>query len=280
MKQWKIILIPVVLAYLTILGLFLLAQRTLIYRPTPLNGDTPQKYGLHYQDVSFPSSDGITITGWWIQHPQGKTPRPVLLYCHGNGANISLLSEVSRLFYDFGFDELLFDYRSFGASQHAPLSEIAVDADALAAYHWIQTRGVPENRMLIWGHSLGSSVAAWLATQTHPAGLILEGAFPSTRAISTKRYPWLLVFPFMIQDPFDTEAYVQKRTCPLLEFHAEKDTIIPIDLGERVFAKAVEPKQFVVVKGIDHNDFPSVAEEYKDVVMNFTKGCLKQAATR
>jgi fermentation-respiration switch protein FrsA (DUF1100 family) len=123
-------------------------------------------------------------------------------------------------------------------------------------------------------------VAAWLATQTHPAGLILEGAFPSTLAISHKRYPWLLVPPFLVQDPFDTESYVQKRTCPLLEFHAEKDTIIPIDLGERVYSKAVEPKQFVVVKGIDHNDFPSVAAQYKDVVMDFSNRCLEQAIKR
>jgi fermentation-respiration switch protein FrsA (DUF1100 family) len=277
MKQLKIIMIPVVLAYLTILGVFLLAQRSLIFFPTPLNGDTPRKVGLSYEEVSFPSFDGITITGWWIQHPRTKTPHPVLLYCHGNGANLSLLSGVSRIFYDFGFDELLFDYRSYGASQRAPLSEKAMEGDALAAYRWLQSQGVPENRLIIWGHSLGSSVAAWLATQTHPAGLILEGAFPSTLAISHKRYPWLLVPPFLVHDPFDTETYVQKRSCPLFQFHAEKDTIIPIDLGERVYSKAVEPKQFVMVKGIDHNDFPSVAAQYKGVVMDFTQQCLQHA---
>src|SRR5208282_2156039 len=112
MKQWKIILIPVVLAYLTVLGIFLLAQRSLIFFPTPLNGDTPQKFGLSYKEVSFPSLDGTTLTGWWLKHPGENSARPVLLYCHGNGANLSLLSEVSRIFYDFGFDELLFDYRS------------------------------------------------------------------------------------------------------------------------------------------------------------------------
>ena len=280
MKQWKIILIPLVLAYLTILGIFLLAQRSLIFFPSPLNGETPQKYGLSYKEVSFPSLDGTTLTGWWLKHPGVNNTRPVLLYCHGNGANLSFLSEVSRIFYDFGFDELLFDYRSYGASQHAPLSEKAVDGDSLAAYRWLQAQGVPENRLILWGHSLGSSVAAWLATQTHPAGLILEGAFPSTLAISHKRYPWLLVPPFLVQDPFDTESYVQKRSCPLLEFHAEKDTIIPIDLGERVYSKAVEPKQFVVVKGIDHNDFPSVAAQYKDVVMDFVNRCLGRSAKR
>jgi fermentation-respiration switch protein FrsA (DUF1100 family) len=279
MKQWKIILIPVALAYLTILGLFLLAQRSLIFIPTPLNGDTPRKYGLSYQDVSFPSADGVTLNGWWIQHPAGANPRPVLLYCHGNGANLSLLSEVTRIFYDFGFDEFLFDYRSYGASQRAPLSEKAVDQDALAAYQWLQAMGIPENHILVWGHSLGSSVAAWLATQNHPAGLILEGAFPSTLAISHQRYPWLLVPPFLVKDPFKTEFYVQKRTCPLLEFHAQNDTIIPIQLGKKVFKEAAEPKQWVMVTSINHNNFPSVAAQYKDVVMNFASKCLQPSST-
>ncbi len=281
MKQWKVILFPVVLAYLTILGGFLLAQRSLIFHPVPLNGTTPAQFhlvaGKDYHDVSFTSADGVTLTGWWIDHQDPGSNRPFLLYCHGNGDCLSQLAEVSKLFYNFGFNALIFDYRDYGASGKGPLSEKAFDGDALAAYRWVQNKGVPENRILIWGHSLGSSVAAWLATQTHPAGLILEGAFPSTLAVSYKRYPWLLVLPFMIQDPFDTEIYVQKRTCPLLQFHAERDTIIPIDLGERVYSKAVEPKQFVVVKDTDHNDFPSVAEQYKDVVVGFTNRCLQQA---
>lgn len=274
MKKLRIILIPLFAAYFSILAAYVGFQRRLIYYPRPLNGTTPHQYGLNrYQEVSFPASDGVTVTGWWIEHP-GKDPqRPVLLYCHGNAANLSLLSEVSKIFYDFGFDALLIDYRGYGNSQKAPLTEESVGRDASSAYQWLRARGIPENRIILWGHSLGSSVAAKLATQAHPAGLILEGAFPSIQAVARDKYPWLLILPFMIEDKFDTEKYVAHRACPLLEFHAERDTIIPIKMGEKVFEKAVGPKEWVVVKDTDHNDFPSVAYQYKKIVMDFVKKC-------
>ncbi len=198
----------------------------------------------------------------------------MLLYCHGNADCVSQLAEVSRIFYDFGFDMLIFDYRSYGASQKAPLSETAVDADALSAYHWVIAKGFKDDHILIWGHSLGSSIAAWLATQTHPAGLILEGAFPSIYAVSRLRSPWLLFPPSMIHDKFETGRYVTQRTCPLLMIHAEKDTIIPVELGWKVFTSAVQPKQWLMVKNINHNDFPSVARQYENPINNFVKNCL------
>ncbi len=276
MKQFKIFLIPVILAYLTIVGLFVAFQNRLVFHPVPLNGATPAKFGLkNYKDVSFPSFDGVTLTGWWIEHPRNEDPRPVLLYCHGNADCLSQLAQVSKIFYDFGFDALIFDYRCYGGSDKAPLSEKAVDGDALAAYQWLKARGIPENKMIIWGHSLGSSIAAQLVTQTHPAGLILEGAFPSIYAVSRQRYPWLLVFPFMIWDKFETGKYVTERTCPLLDTHAEKDTIIPIELGRKVFEDASNPKQWLVIKGINHNDFPSVAYQYLKPIQDFVSLCLK-----
>jgi len=276
MRPLKIVLIPLTLAYLTILGLYIGNQRKLIYFPTKLNGTTPTKYGLtHFKDVTFPSSDGVTLTGWWIEHPHKDPKRPVLLYCHGNAANLSLLSEVSRIFYDFGFDALLVDYRSYGSSQKAPLTEEAVGEDALAAYRWLQAKGIPEGRIVVWGHSLGAAIAAKLATRVNPAGLILEGALDSVNGMAREKFPWLLVPGFLIWDKFDAERYVTQRACPLLQFHAEKDTIIPIELGEKVFEKAAGPKQWMVVKDIDHNDFPSVAYQYKKPIMDFVGECLK-----
>lgn len=274
LRQLRIVLIPLVLAYLSILGGYYALQKKLIFHPVPLTGRTPKDYGLRFTEVSFPSSDGVTLTGWWIQHPQKDPKRPTLLYCHGNADCVSQLAEVSRIFYDFGFDMLIFDYRSYGGSEKATLSEPAVDQDALSAYKWVSATGIKDDRIIIWGHSLGSSIAAWLATQTHPAGLILEGAFPSIYAVSRLRNPWLLITPSMIHDPFETEKYVTERSCPLLMIHAEKDTIIPIGLGWRVFQEAPQPKQWIMVKNIDHNDFPSVARQYEQPIHQFVQKCL------
>ena len=274
MRQLKIILIPLVLAYLSIVGGYYLLQGKMIFHPVPRTEITPKNYGVKYQEVSFPSFDGVTLTGWWIEHPQKDSKRPVLVYCHGNADCVSQLSEVSRIFYDLGVDVLIFDYRSYGTSEKGTLSEEAVDRDAFSAYRWVQAKGIKENRMLIWGHSLGSSIAAQLATQTHPAGLILEGAFPSICAVSRVRNPWLFFPPDMIHDKFETGKYITQKTCPLLMIHAEKDTIIPIELGKRVFEGAAQPKVWLIAAGINHNDFPSVAYQYKEPIQQFIQICL------
>ncbi len=262
--------------YFTIVLGFLLFQRNLIFHPTPLNGTTPRNYSLAFENVFFKTPDGVTLNGWWVQHPQHDPKRPVLLYCHGNAANLSLLAQVTKIFYDFGFDEFLFDYRGYGDSGKGAggLNEKAVETDALAAYQWLRAKGFPEDHILIWGHSLGSSIAAWLASQTHPAGLVLEGAFPSVYAMSREKYPLLLVFPFLIQDKFETERYVRQRTCPLLMLHAEKDTIVPLRLGQKVFEEAPEPKQWKLIEGINHNSFPDVAYRYEGVILDFAKKCM------
>ncbi len=275
MKKISFVLLPLVFAYATIVLAYYLNQRNLIFVPLRNNSTTPRQYGLtQYQDVKFKNPEGQTLDGWWIHHTDGKK-HPVLLYCHGNAANLSLLSEVSKLFYDFGFDALLFDYRAYGDSEGSKrdLSEQALDEDAMAAFQWLKAKHIDERRIIIWGHSLGTPVAAELATQTHPAGLILEGAFPSVYAVSRSRTPWLLIFPFMIHDPFDTEKYVAERTCPLLEIHGEKDTIIPFKLGERVYAAAAGPKQWLPIPAMNHLDFPSLATQYQKPIMDWVQKC-------
>jgi fermentation-respiration switch protein FrsA (DUF1100 family) len=274
MKQLWIVLIPIILAYLTIVVGFVLFQRKLIYFPSALSGTTPEKFGLSFEDVRFKTSDGVTLNGWWIKHPSSKTPRPALLYCHGNAANLSYLAETARAFYDYGFDVFLFDYRGYGASQKAPINEAGLNQDALAAYQWLQSKRGQEGQIFIWGQSLGSGVASRLAAQTHPAGLILEGAFPSIYSMSREAYPWLLIPPFLVFDKHETEKQVVNLPCPLLMMHAEKDTIIPIKLGEKVFQKAREPKQWLVMEGINHNDFTEVAGQYQKPVMDFVMKSL------
>jgi hypothetical protein len=278
-KKLFIVLIPLVAAYITIVFSYYADQKNMVFVPHKNDGTTPQKFGLtDYTDVKFKNPEGQMLDAWWICHQDGQT-HPTLLYCHGNAANLSLLSQVSKLFYDFGFDALIFDYRAYGDSEgtKSDLSEKAVDEDAMSAFQWLKDKGIDEHSIIIWGQSLGSSVAAELATQTHPAGLILEGAFPSIYDVCRFRYPWLLIFPFMIHDQFNTIQYVTQRICPLLEIHGESDTIIPFALGQQVYQAAADPKQWLPVPNMNHMDFPSLATQYQQQIMDWVAKCEEAA---
>ncbi|MBX7145032.1 MAG: alpha/beta hydrolase [Oligoflexia bacterium] len=270
--------------YLLIVLGFWLFQRSLIFKPQLPGEITPLTYGVPYQDLYMRNPDGLKLHAWWV--PQADTPTaPVLLYCHGNAAELSALAEVASIFHSWGLSALLFDYRSYGQSEVGALTESALLADARTAYAFLQEQVGSENSILVWGHSLGSSVAANLVAvlsadksiKRAPAGLIMEGAFSNMYDVGRYRYPWLLLFPFMLKDPFDTAGYLARSSTPKLFLHAERDAVIPLYLGEKAYAAASGSKQRIILSNIDHNDFPLVQEQYRARVMEFIERSVASA---
>jgi len=269
--------ISVILLFTIVL---VVAQRKLIFLPPfSIENATPADYQVPFEELTIKSSDGVDLAAWWIeQKPTNTAPdtrRPVLLYSHGNGATLPQLAHVAKLFYDLDLDVLLYDYRNYGRSARSKdgLSEDAIALDALAAREFIDQRA-PGRPVIYWGHSLGSSVAARLAATRPPDGLVLEGAFTSMFGMARERYPWLPIFPFMVFDKFATSEYLSDYTAPLLVMHSEFDSIIPLRQGEAVFRAASSPKSFVLLKGIDHVDFPSVVQDYVEVLNEFREQVL------
>lgn len=269
------VLIVALFLYIAAIASLIIRQRSVIFRPGHSGDATPAQYGAPFEHVRIPAKDSGFLDGWWLQHPD-QNSRPVLFYCHGNSANLSKLAEVAGIFYSYGWNAFLFDYRGYGASStFRDFSEDAFAEDAEAAYRWAQSKA-PEDRMIIWGHSLGSSVAARLASAHEPAGLIVEGAFPNLLSAAKSRYPWFPVFGFMLWDRFETETYLRGHRFPVLVVHAENDEVIPLALGEKLFELLNSPKKLLVVPKIGHKDFPSVARDYHTYLGDLTAGWLEE----
>lgn len=275
------LLFAIVAVYIIALGTVYKEQRRVVFRPQPpLNASNPGSYGTPFQEVSIPTPDGFTLNAWWLKHgdSDGHTleRRPTLFYCHGNAANLSLLSEVASIFYSLGWNALLFDYRAYGKSTGSPsdLSELALLTDAQAAYDWLKAEGIIEREVIVWGHSLGSSVATLHIGKNHPAALILEDPFPSVLSMARSAYPWLMLQDFMVWDKFETLPILRTSKIPKLIMHAERDEVVPIKLGQAVFAEASEPKEWILLHGIGHSDFPSVHKDYAGQLKGFAARAL------
>lgn len=187
-----------------------------------------------------------------------------------------MYANVARIFYDQGWNALLFDYRGYGKSSPVvQLSEETVAQDARYAYQWVLGK-VAERRVIIWGHSLGGAIAARLAASQHPAGLILESTFPSLLRMAQHRFPLFPIHGFMLKDSFDTQQYLNDRAFPVLFMHAERDEIIPFAVGQELFAAARPPKQQLVIEGVGHNDFPSVHERYDRQIQSWVADQMPQ----
>jgi uncharacterized protein len=245
-----------IVGYVILVLLIRAMEPRLVYAPGAARHLTtpPPALGLTPETVRFMAQDGVMLSAWIIRPPAGAPDPFWILICHGNAGN---LSEGGRAEHYAGLHELglgifAFDYRGYGESEGSP-DERGVYLDAAAAYRQLRdSLRVPPERIVLFGHSLGSAVAVELATRVPAAGLILDGALFSAVARGQEIYPWLPV-RLIARNRFESDRKIGRLTLPKLFLHARADDVVPIDHGRRLFALAPEPKRFVELAG-GHGD--------------------------
>jgi fermentation-respiration switch protein FrsA (DUF1100 family) len=199
-----------------------------------------------FEEVRVPGPSGARHLMWIIRSTPDK---PWLIFLHGNDSNLS--SRLNVLHYDrlrdLGLNVLAAEYRGFAGVEGTP-TEAGVTEDARAAYDEVRRFGVPPQRVIIYGWSLGTAVAVNLAATVDESAVILEGAPASIVAIGEQRYPF---FPVrrIIRNPFESILKIGQVHAPVLFLHSPEDAIIPIAEGRRLYEAARPPKQFVEVAG-------------------------------
>lgn len=225
-----------------------------IFAPSKQMGYAPDAVGLDYSVLSFPSTDGVQLYGWYMPNPDARF---ALLALHGNGGNISQRLNQYRRWHDLGLAVFAFDYRGYGKSSGKP-DEAGLYADARAAWNLMTgSLGIPPEKIIITGRSLGGAVAAHLAAEVNPAGLALEVPFTSMPDMSAERYPWLPL-RWLVRSRFDTEVALKKVHAPLLLISAKSDGIVPAWMAQRLFSEYRQPKLRGTLAG-NHSDFDRVS---------------------
>jgi len=233
---------------------------------------TPADAHMDYEDVSIETADGVTLHGWFIAE---RSPR-VLLFFHGNAGNISHRLASIRQFRNLGFSVLIIDYRGYGQSE-GRTTETGIYHDADAAWRYLtETRGVRPNDVVIFGRSLGASVAARLATQQQPLALIVESSFTSVPDIAQELYPWLPA-RWLVRLSHATRDYVRDVRCPVLIVHSRDDEIIPFHHGQAIFAAAPEPRTLLPLRGTHNDAFLRDERNYIEGLSAFLTGLSPSA---
>ena len=241
-------LVGVVVGYTALLALMYVAQRSLMYFPEKVR-TPPAAAGLpEAQEIFLQTADGEKLIAWHVP-PRGE--QPLVLYFQGNGGALALRASRFRALIADGTGLLALSYRGYGGSSGSP-SETGLIRDAEAAYEFAAAR-YQTARLALWGESLGTGVAVALAA-THPvAAIILDAPFTSAAAVGAAHYPFLPV-RWLIKDPFYSDRRILDVRAPVLVLHGARDDVIPIALGEQLFALIPGPKQFVRFADAGHND--------------------------
>ena len=203
---------------------------------------------MDYEDVTVETPDGLSLHGWFIPGQSAET----VLFFHGNAGNISHRLDSIRQFRSLGLSIFIIDYRGYGQSE-GRTTEKGMYRDAEAAWRYLTVRrGIAASDIIVFGRSLGASVASWLAGRHEPRALIVESSFTSVPDIAQEIYPWLPA-RWLSRLKHSTRDYVRGVDCPVLVVHSRDDEIIPFHHGESIFAAANEPRSLLSIRG-GHND--------------------------
>lgn len=261
------ILSIVAAVYIGLSVLLFLMQSRVLYQPMREYEYTPSDYGLEYEKVWLHTPDGVTLAGWFVP---AKEAQRTVLFCHGNAGNISHRLDTLKMFHELGLNCLIVDYRGYGESTGKP-TEAGTKIDMLAGFQWlIEVKGLRPEEIILFGRSLGGSVAAMIAKDVKPGALVLESTFTSFDDVGSHYYPWLPVRLFSRFD-YNTLEAVKQVTCPMLVIHSPEDQIILYKFGQQIFAAANEPKQFADLKGTHNEGFYENADLYKKIWQDWLK---------
>ena len=245
--KWLLTLAAV--GYAAALAALFLLQRAILFPIPSSQRIAPAAAGFpHVEEHLLTTTDGEKIVVW---HMPAKPGRPVILYFHGNGDYLAGFFARFRDFMADGSGIVAPAYRGYSGSTGRP-SEQGLLQDAEATYAFAAAR-YEADRIAVWGFSLGTGPAVALAAE-HPVDrLILEASYSSIADVAASAFP-LLPVRWLMKDPFRSDRRIARVRVPLLAMHGARDATIPIAFGERLFALASEPKQFVRFPEGGHND--------------------------
>ena len=238
----------------------------------------PSAAGLAYEDIYLRTDDGIELNAWFIPAKDSKfTPLDskhltgfTLLFCHGNGGNISHRIEKILILNALGLDVFIFDYHGYGRSNGRP-SERGLYKDAQAAYRYlIEERNISPSRIILYGESLGGAIAVDLGIKKVTKALIIESAFTSAPDVAKVVYPF---FPaFLISSKFDTLSKINKTEIPKLIIHSKNDEIIPFSQSLKLFDASPSPKKHLVLVGSHNTCYMDSKDLYVSGIHEFLEG--------
>ncbi|MEP6343979.1 MAG: alpha/beta fold hydrolase [Maricaulaceae bacterium] len=244
MKFLKWILIGGALAYLAIASFLYFNQRSLLYFP-PSIYVTPQTAGIDMREVKHQSFIS------WYKAPETDTA-PVIMFFHGNGSAIYSNSDIFADLTAQGYGVLSVGYPGYPGSVGKPTQGNIVRA-AKFQRDWLKSEGIGVSRIVYFGTSLGSGIAAQLTALDPPALLVMEAPFNSTLDMAKMHLPFL-PHSILMKDKFRSDKALQNYDGPMIWMHGTKDGVVPFAQGQKLYDGYDGPKSAHVFEGGRHTN--------------------------
>ncbi len=248
-----IAVVSIIVLYVLLLLVFYFFQHYFFFRPEILPPSFKFEYPFDFEEKTFEMEDGGSVNSILFTVPNS---RGVIYYFKGNSRSIKGWGKFAKDFISNGYDFFMMDYRGFGKSK-GKRTEQKLYADSQYLYKWL-TQRYGEDNLVIYGRSLGSGIAARIASWNNPAMLILDSPYSSFYE-NIKRWLFWLPLKKILRYQIRTDQFINKVSCPIAILHGNRDRLIPIEHSYRL--KKIKPNvdMFIIDKG-GHNNLPSFPE--------------------
>jgi uncharacterized protein len=254
--------------FIALLTLRVFESRLLFFPDYPgrLEGDWHPR-SLPVEEVWLNASDGTKLNAWWSPNKDAKF---TFLAFHGNASNIANRASVYEFLRDTPANVFALEYRGYGHSEGKP-SESGIYLDAQAAHQYlVDIQKIDPKSIISFGQSLGTAVAANLANRLPVGAVVLEAPFPSASAVARKVFWFLPGIRFFVHGQLNTAARLQHTGVPLLVVHCAQDPVIPFEFGQAVYDRAREPKRFLKIENMCHEEASIVSpQKYRESLNEF-----------
>jgi uncharacterized protein len=238
--------------YLSALVALYFTQRELQYDPDGEQVPLAETKLVTAQAVSIDTGDGAKVSGWYQAPLPGK---PIIVYYKGNAGTFSEEHERFEAFAADGYGFLAFDYRGFPASPGA-ISEVNMLHDSLGVFDWARGKGFP---IVIWGRSVGTGPAAYVASKREADALYLETPYDSTVAVGQARY-WFFPIALLMLDQFRLDIWIKDVAEPTFVALAGADRSIPVAHGQHAYELVPNKAGVWEQPGAGHSDLWKAGE--------------------
>lgn len=248
MKKFLLSTLKIVAGLYIIICVFLFFfQEKLIFFPQKLEKSYQFSFDQKFEEISIKTTDNKSLNAILFK---ADSLKGVIFYLHGNAGSLSSWGDVAKTYTDLNYDVFMLDYRGYGKSEGSINGQSQFFQDIQTAYDELKTRYL-ENKIVVLGYSIGTGLAAKVASTNNPKLLILQAPYYSLTDMMRHTYP--IIPTFILKYKFKTENYIKNCKMPIVIFHGNQDDVVYYGSSLKLKEEFKKQDTLITLLGQGHN---------------------------